>query len=215
MTIDEKIRTQPLYILCIEHPTKDQIMIALREGGPELLHLFLDDNLFDFFCKENGEEELSLVKNLNGLSESKLREVIFKDYTLISKVDNPSEQLQVHAVNRNPDAILLMEKASYLAWKVALSIKPQLIDFYHKPPEELQMVAVKANVKTIRFLDEPTKKVQTYAIRIGIENIANIRNIHPDVACECIKRYGLDAFMFLRRTDKEVLDEIKNKLKNM
>ena len=215
MSIEEKIRTEPLYILCVENPTNEQIKIALREGGPELLHLFLNDDLYDFFCIENGEEELSLVKNLNGLSDSKLRDIIFKDYTLISKVDNPPEQLQIHAINRNPDAILLINNASYLAWKVALSIKPQLIDFYYDPPEELQMTAIRANVKSIKFLDKPTKKVQTYAIRLGIENIANIKNIHPDVACECIKRYGLDAFMFLRRTDKEVLEVIKNKLKNM
>ena len=215
MSIEEKIRTEPLYILCVENPTNEQIKIALREGGPELLHLFLNDDLYDFFCIENGEEELSLVKNLNGLSDSKLRDIIFKDYTLISKVDNPPEQLQIHAINRNPDAILLINNASYLAWKVALSIKPQLIDFYYDPPEELQMTAIRANVKSIKFLDKPTKKVQTYAIRLGIENIANIKNIHPDVACECIIRYGLDAFMFLRRTDKEVLEVIKNKLKNM
>ena len=215
MTIEEKIRVEPLYILCVDSPTEEQIKIAIHEGGPELLHLFLNDNLFDFFCMDGGEEELSMVKNLNGLSESKKKEVIFRDYKLISKIDNPSEQLQVFAVNRNPEAVLLIDNASYLAWKVAISNKPELIDYFYQPPEELQMVAVKSDVKSIKFIDEPTKKVQLYTIRLGVENILNIKNIHQDVACECIKRYGLSAFMFLKRTDKEVLDLIRHKLKNM
>lgn len=215
MTVEDRIRSEPLYILCIDKPSDEQIRLAIREGGPEILHLFLNDELYDFFCNEYGEEELSLVKNLNGLSQNKLKTILFKDYTLISKVDNPSESLQVYAVNRNPDAILLIHNASLLAWKVALSNKPELINSYHNPTEELQMIAVKENVRVIRFINEPTKRVQTYAIRVGIENIANIKHIHPDVACECVNRYGLDAFMFLRRTDKEVLTVIQNKLTNM
>ena len=215
MTIEDKIREEPLYILCIENPTLEQIKIAIHESGPELVHLFLNDDLFEYFCNDGGFEEISLVKNLNGLSESKMREIIFADYRLIEKIESPSEKLQILAVNRNPEAILLIDNASIKAWNVAVHKKPELIDYFYQPPQELQLIAVTSDVKSIKYIDEPTKKVQLYVARLGPENIANIKNIHPDVACECIKRYGLSVFIFLKRTDEQVLNLIRDKLKNM
>lgn len=215
MTVDDKIRKEPLYILCIDNPTQSQIDLAVSVGGVDILHLFLNDKIFDEFCLGGGFDELSFVKNLNGLSESKLKEVIFKDYTLISKVDNPSEALQICAVNRNPDAVLLIDCATLKTWRVAIKKKPSLIDYFYDPPEDLQMSAVRSDCNSIKYIDNPTPKVQSYTIRLCPELIAYIKNIDPDVACECIKRYGMSAIIFLRRTDDKVLDLIRETLKNM
>lgn len=213
MTIEENIRKEPLYILCVENPTEEQIDLAIQESDLDLLHLFLTDSRYDKYC--NRKDELMFIKDLNGLSDTKLKEILFKDYTLISKVDNPSEKVQIFAINRNPKAILHINSATLKVWKEALKKQPDLIDFYYEPPEELQLTAVRSDPFAIKFIDNPTKKVQSYAIRVKMESIPLIKNIDPDIACECIDRYGLGSFIYLRRTDEKVLNFIRDKLKNM
>lgn len=212
MTIEEKIHKEPMYILCVDNPTEEQIDIALRQGGIELLHLFMTDERFD---KYYNEDERMLIKNINGLSETKIKEVLFKDYTMISKLDNPSQAVQIFAISRNPVAITYITTPSVESWKLAVSKKGSLIDYLYDPPEEIQLAAVKNDVKSIKYIDNPTKKVQLYTIRLSSEMIPSIRNIDSDVACECIKRYGISAFIYLRKTDEKVLNLIKNQLKNM
>lgn len=213
MNIEERIRQEPLYLLCIDNPSDELILLSIAYGGIDIVHLFLTDTIFDLcFNNDKGFEEVYFIKSLDRLSDSKLREIIIKDYKLIEKVTNPSENLQIFAINRNPDAILYIENASEKAWKTAIKKKPILIENLYDPPESIQLTAVKSDPTAIKHIDNPSKRTQLYVVKLNPEYIALIKNIDTDVACKCIDLYGLSSIVFIRKTDPKFIEYIKSKL---
>lgn len=213
MSIEDKIRQEPLYILCVENPSEDLVLLSIANGGIDIAHLFLTDKIFDiYFSNPRGFEELYFVKSLDRLSENRLKDILLRDYTLIEKLSEPSEMIQIFAINRNPEAILYIENASEKAWRTAVRKKPELIENLYDPPESIQIAAVKSDPTSIKYIDTPTKKVQLYVAKLSPEYIGLIKNIDSVVACKCLDLYGLSVIVFLRKTDSVIINTIKKKI---
>jgi len=79
--------------------------------------------------------------------EYTLEKQVYNVGDLIQFIDNPSEEVQLAVVQKNPNSI----------------------KYIQNPTEEVQLVAVKKNYRAINFIENPTEKVIQLARSKGVK----------------------------------------------
>lgn len=196
MDIKARIKQDPLFIFSIPNPSNELVEIAAKEDI-RLLNYFINDELYDKFKFEEDS-----IACLDGLSDSKLKNIIMMNPSDIKKLSNPSDQLQIIAVKRQPDLIFSLKNPSIHVWRTALELEPMYIKYIESPIQELQMLAITKSIKTLEYIKKPTKVIQRYVIKHYPEYVHALRQIDDDVCLEALKKYGLRAVsMFMNIGD--------------
>jgi hypothetical protein len=99
--------------------------------------------------------------------EYSLEKWVYNRGKLIQFIDNPSEEVQLMAVNENPYSIKYIQNPSQEVQLAAVEKNPYSIREIKNPSERVQLVAVKKNPRSILFIENPTKGVKQYLLSKG------------------------------------------------
>ena len=104
-----------------------------------------------------------MTKQLYDTIEKQVDLVIKYPYN-ISKIKNPSEELQLIAVKKFPKVIQYLENPSEKVQFEAVKKSSSVIHLIENPSEKVQMRAVRGWVYVIDDIENPTKKVLDYIL---------------------------------------------------
>lgn len=198
MDIRDQIKQRPLLIFSLMNPSNELIEIAVREDI-RILNYFLNDDLYDKFKFE----EDSII-SLDGLSDNKLKNIIMMNPSNIKKLSDPSDQLQIVAVKRDPSLVFYLKEPSIHVWRTVLELEPMYIKYIDAPIQELQMLAISKSIKSLEYIKNPTKVIQRYVIKHYPEYVHSLRHVDDDVYLETLKKYGLGSISMFRRISDDV-----------
>lgn len=187
MDIQEMLRKDPLMIFKISNPSNELIEIAVTEDI-RLINYFMNDYLYDKFKYE----EDSII-TLDGLSSNKLKNVIMINPSYIKKLSNPTDQLQIVAVKRDPSLVFFLKEPSIHVWRTVIDIEPSYIKYIDSPIQELQMLAISKSIRALEFIKRPTKVIQRYVVKHYPEYVHLLRQVDDDICLETIKKYGISS----------------------
>lgn len=109
-----------------------------------------------------------------------------KDGYGIIGMKNPSEKVQLAAVNQNPDAILHIENPSEEVQLAAVQQNGNYIQTISNPSERVQLATVNQHGYFIEAIDNPSERVQMVAIKEDLGNITLINS-----PCEAAQIYAV------------------------
>lgn len=145
------------------------------------------------------EEQLKLIytdphniKYISNPSEKLQLEAINKNCCVIFYIKNPSEQVQLESVKQNPCMLLyILDKGIIPSKQVQLEAVKKgsyIIYYIENPPEQVQLSAVKIGGHNIAFINNPSKLTQLESVKQDINNIFYIKNPYPEVDFYCITK---------------------------
>ena len=204
MDIKETIKQQPLLILSLPNPSNELIEIAVKEDI-RLLSYFMNDELYEKFKYD----EESII-SLDGLSDKRLKNIIMLNPSNIKKLSNPSEQLQIVAVKRDPNLIFSLDNPSISVWRTVLEVDPMYIKYIDSPTQELQMLAICKAIRTLEYIKKPTKVIQRYVIKHYPEYTYLLKHIDDDVCLETLKKHGIESVLVFRNISDRVRKYLYN-----
>lgn len=91
-------------------------------------------------------------------------------------MDNPSEELQILAVSKEPDSIELIENPCLRAKFACIYSKPENIRYIKNPDKEIQVSAIQKSPCLISELENPCEAAQLTAVLNTPDTIFNIPN---------------------------------------
>ena len=91
--------------------------------------------------------------------ETQLKVVNEDSYYAIQHIKNPSEEVQLVAVNKDYYAIQHIENPSERVQLVAVNLKPRTIRYIENPTERVQIAAVNNYRYAIQYIENPSEKV--------------------------------------------------------
>lgn len=171
------------------------------------------------------KEVLSLIENpsnvkeyqtlpiiLNGVSlekQERKREVnfnlqkisIMNDPISIKYIENPSEELQLMAIELNYNVYKYINNPTKeVSALFAVSKNPYNIQYISNPSERVQLAAVKQKGDSIQFIKEPTNDVQLESLKSDISNCNYIENLTTNsllhIAIEIIENHKSKVFVY-------------------
>ena len=137
---------------------------------------------------------------------------------------NPSERVQLAAVNRNGNAIQYIKNPSEEVQLEAVREYGQAIQYIKNPSEAVQLAAVKKYGYTIQYIKNPSEEVQLAAVRQNGYVIKFIDNPSEEVQLEAVKKYFAafknitnpsEAVQHYYHTKRQELDRISEYLKQI
>ena len=110
---------------------------------------------------------------------------------IILEIDNnPPEQLQLMAVQKDGQAIQFIKNPSEEVQMAAVKQDALSIQYIKNPSEELQLMAVQQNGCSIQYIKNPSEQVQLMAVKRYGGNIICIKNPTEKVQLEVVKQDG-------------------------
>ena len=122
----------------------------------------------------------SLFQRITGFGVNMLPEkgknfMVSKNADLIAHIKNPSEALQMMAINQKPSVINGIKNPCLNARWTAVSSEPTLIIHMKNPDERTQHVAIKRNPELIKNLKSPCPNAQKQAVAQKPQLITSIK----------------------------------------
>lgn len=127
------------------------------------------------------------MKDYSTYSEEELIDVVTKDPDNIYWVEDPSETLQLAAINADCWAIGRIKNPTLAAQLAAVNINAPTISRIKNPFYEVQVLAVTKHDDSIRYINNPTEEIMLLAVKQDGYNICNIKNPSERVQIEAIK----------------------------
>jgi len=180
-----------------------------------------------FMDEQDQPLDPDLVKPISGLfSEDMWLAAVKYDYDdeaeelAIQYVKNPSEAVQLAAVNQYWYAIRYIKNPSEAVQLAAVSENWRAIQYIDNPSEAVQLVAVKADGDAIQYIKKPTEAVQIAAVSNSWNAIYLIVNPSEAVQLAAVNRKG-KAIQFIKnpseaaqlvavKSDENTIEYIKN-----
>ena len=102
---------------------------------------------------------------LNLVDEETKKFFISDNAYIIQAITNPSPEMQLEAVRKNPNSIKYIKNPSELVQLEAVKINGYALVYIKNPSEEVQLEAVKQRGSTIQYIKTPSEQVQLEAIK--------------------------------------------------
>jgi hypothetical protein len=116
---------------------------------------------------------------------------------------NPSEELQLAAVKKEPSDIKYIKNPSEAVQIAAVKQYSRAIEYIKNPSEAVQLAAVKQNGGAIEYIKNPSEAVQLAAVKKNGWAIGYIKNPSEAVQLAAVKQYG-GAIQFIKRPSEAV-----------
>jgi hypothetical protein len=164
--------------------------------------------VFRIFFDKLGEENLvvkmpQLFQFVKNPSEQVQLAAVNRDSDAIAYIKNPSEQVQIAAVNRDGYAIQYIKKPSEQVQIAAVKQTGFAIQFIDNTSQQVQIVAVKQTGFAIRFIDNTSEQVQLAAVNQDGNAIQYIKKPIEQVQIAAVKQNGF-AIRFIEIPSKQV-----------
>jgi len=116
--------------------------------------------------------------------------MIMQNPSSIKTIPNPSEALQLAAVNLLSATIGFIENPTEKVQIAAVSKYGPAIRYIDNPSEAVQLAAVENNGHAIEYIENPSEKVQLAAVRQNGYALESIKDPSDEVKIEALKRTG-------------------------
>lgn len=117
----------------------------------------------------------------NQMSEEEQVERVRKNWRDIENIPNPSERVQLVAVQRWGLAIKYIQNPSERVQLAAVQNLPASIHHIPNPSEKVQLAAVTQDPMSIISIRNPTEKVQLTVILLDANQLTSIRRLIPSI----------------------------------
>ena len=111
-------------------------------------------------------------------------------YFILQLDENPSEQVQLAAVEQNGYAIQFIKNPSEQVQLAAIEQDGYTIQYIENPTEEMKLEAVKKSGFAIQFIKNPSEQVQLAAVEQNGFAIKYIENPTEEMKLEAVKQDG-------------------------
>lgn len=99
-----------------------------------------------------------------------------KDPRYLSAIREPTEKVQLAAVQKNPECIRHIAEPTEKVQHMAVQRSPDIFRQIRQPEESVRLAAVQAKGENIRYVSAPSEAVQLAAVRNDPMNIRYIEN---------------------------------------
>ena len=106
---------------------------------------------------------------------------------VIEIIKNPSEELQLIAVEKQPETIRLIESPSETVQKVAVTQWAGAIGFIENPTDEVKKMVILKNPASIRYIHEQTQELQQLAVKEDPTVLSHLSDPSIRVILEALK----------------------------
>lgn len=101
---------------------------------------------------------------LKHFSYDALLKTVITFSSIIEDIDNPSEELQLAAIQIHGTNIVYIKNPTEKVKLTAVKRDGNSIKYIENPNEELQVIAIQQDPELIQYIENPTENVQTYII---------------------------------------------------
>ncbi len=120
--------------------------------------------------------------------ESELIQLVLNNPNIIRSIRNPSEKIQLAAIEKDPYYIEDIKNPTEKVQIIAIERDPDNIEIIKNPSEKVQLVAVKNKGSSIQFIKNPSEKVQLAAIMQKPSSIQYIKNPFEKVQLAALEK---------------------------
>ena len=147
--------------------------------------------------------EKSLIKNetlrsltMENPSEGVQLAAVEKNGDYIGCIKDPSDEVQLAAVNEDGTSIEFIKDPSEAVQLAAVTQDGWSIEFIKDPSEAVQLAAVKQDGNSIQYIKDPCGSVQLAAVNEYGKSIRFIEDPSDEVKLAAVKKYG-DSIQFI------------------
>jgi hypothetical protein len=144
---------------------------------------------------------ITKIINKKDFINNHLQEINVHDF--IHYIDNPSEDIQLAAVEKNGYAIKWINNPSEDIQLAAVKQDVYAIIWINNPSEDIQLAAVEKNGHVIRWIKNPSEDVQLAAVKHDGCAIRWIKNPSEDVQLAAVKHDGC-AIRWIKNPSEDV-----------
>ena len=130
------------------------------------------------------------IQYINNPSEKVQLAAVNQNGYAIKYINNPSEKVQLAAVNKNAYAIKFIKDPSEKVQLAAVSKYGDAIEFIKDPSEQVQLDVVNQNGNAIEFINNPSEKVQLAAVSQNGDAIEFIKDLSEAVQLDVVNQNG-------------------------
>jgi len=117
---------------------------------------------------ENNQLKNILIKIGEVNPKYDLEKQVYNKGKLIQFIDDPSQELQLAAVKKNPFSIEYIQNPTEKVQLAAVNKWGNAIYYIQNPSETVQLAAVKDDPDSIKYIQNPTEKVIQLARSKGV-----------------------------------------------
>lgn len=123
----------------------------------------------------------------------------------IKEIENPSEELILKAIGKNPFVIQYIKNkfTSETINKTAVKLNPLVIEYIENPSEEISIMAVKILWNSLRYIKEPTYNVLKEAVKAKGWAIQFIGNKTEELCLLAVSK-DYDSIKYIENPSEEV-----------
>lgn len=136
-----------------------------------------------------GNNVNKIVKKIEMKEIEKLK-TVQKEGDLIKYFENPSESIQMAAVQQNPWALLQIENPAEAVKLEAVGRKAEMYKYIENPTEDFKLKVVKKNGAAIRYMLEPSEEIQVAAVDQDPWAIKRIYNPFESAQLKAVQKIG-------------------------
>ena len=154
---------------------------------------------------EKREYAKKLMKLFGGAEEysNELMVAISDKPILITKIKNPSEKVQLAAVQQNGHAIKYIENPTEQVQIAAVTHYGYAIEYIENPSEQVQLAAVEQDGDAIEYIETPSEQVQLAAVQKYANAVKYIENPSEQVQLAAVQQNG-HAIRYIKNPSEQV-----------
>lgn len=177
--------------------TNQNMFAHYNKRGQLYIIMTKDDGKYQFQFETNSymnsEDQPLTDDQLSALTQKypKLYDIFSKqaeEHLFLQLIKNPSEEIQIAAVQADVENIQLIKNPSEEIQTVIVSTNGAAIRFLKNPTEEIQIIAVKQDGLALAEIKNPSEKVQLAAVDNAPGMIETIKNPSEKVQLVAIKQ---------------------------
>ena len=149
------------------------------------------------------------IQYINNPSEKVQLAAVNQNGYAIKYINNPSEKVQLAAINQNGYAIEYIKDPSEKVQLAAINQNGYAIEYIKDPSEKVQLAAVNQNGYAIKYINNPSEKVQLAAVNKNAYAIKFIKDPSEKVQLAAVSKYG-DAIEFIKDPSEQVQLDVVN-----
>jgi hypothetical protein len=191
-----------------------------------LMYIIGQDKLYNCFISKDPDEMSSefsdqkndhsydlkwMLKHFPELKPWVVREMSEDDWAIVFQMnENPSQELQLAAVEQNGYAIYYIKNPSEAVQLAAVKQNGGAIYNIKNPSEAVQLAAVKQNGRAIEYIKNPSEAVQLAAVEQDGGAIYHIKNPSEAVQLAAVKQNGLAIYNIKNPSEAVQLAAVQN-----
>jgi TPR repeat protein len=155
------------------------------------------------------------IKYINNPSEKVQLWAVNQSASALAYIKNPTEKVQLEAVKKGGSSLSYVKKSSEKVQLEAVRHSANALKYINKPSEKVQIEAVKRYASALAYIKNPSKKVQLEAVIHNGTSINHIKEPSEKIQIEAVKENGYAINFIKNPTEKTKLAALKQHGQNI